>query len=71
MEAKINKDINIQINRELVRRKIADIFDEETANEYVRQIENHEIYVSRFGHWIDRVCGGALALLGVKVMSGS
>ncbi|ROV56871.1 LysE family translocator [Neisseria chenwenguii] len=22
------------------------------------------------GHWIDRVCGGALALLGVKVMSG-
>ena len=26
---------------------------------------------SRFGHWIDRVCGGALALLGVKVMSGS
>ena len=45
MEAEINKDINIQINRELVRRKIADIFDEETANEYVRQIENHEIYV--------------------------
>ena len=26
---------------------------------------------SRFGHWIDRVCGGALTLLGVKVMSGS
>lgn len=25
----------------------------------------------RFGHWIDRVCGGALALLGIKVMSGS
>ena len=25
----------------------------------------------RFGHWIDRVCGGALALLGVKVISGS
>lgn len=24
-----------------------------------------------FGHWIDRVCGGALALLGIKVMSGS
>lgn len=24
----------------------------------------------RFGHWIDRVCGGALALLGIKVMSG-
>ena len=25
---------------------------------------------SRFGHWIDRVCGGMLALLGVKVISG-
>ncbi|WP_416191167.1 LysE family translocator [Neisseria sp. CCUG12390] len=25
----------------------------------------------RFGHWIDRICGGALAALGVKVMSGS
>ncbi len=45
MEAEINKDINIQINRELVRRKIAELFDEETASEYIRQIENHEIYV--------------------------
>lgn len=25
----------------------------------------------RFGHWIDRICGGALALLGIKVMSGA
>ncbi|WP_165091034.1 LysE family translocator [Neisseria yangbaofengii] len=25
----------------------------------------------RFGHWIDRVCGGVLALLGIKVISGS
>lgn len=24
----------------------------------------------RFGHWIDRFCGGALALLGIKVISG-
>lgn len=23
-----------------------------------------------FGHWIDRFCGGALALLGIKVISG-
>ena len=45
MEAEINKDINIQINRELVRRKIAELFDEETASEYIRQIESHEIYV--------------------------
>ncbi len=45
MEAEINKDINIQINRELVRRKIASLFTEELSREYVRQIEAHEIYV--------------------------
>ena len=45
MEAEINKDINIQINRELVRRKIAQLFGEELAGEYIRQIEAHEIYV--------------------------
>ena len=45
MEAEINKDINIQINRELVRRKIAELFGEELAGEYIRQIEAHEIYV--------------------------
>lgn len=45
MEAELNKDINIQVNRALVRRKIASLYGEELANEYERQIEAHEIYV--------------------------
>src|SRR5690606_38935204 len=44
-EAEINKDINIQINRALVQRKIRELFGEELAAEYLRQIEAHEIYV--------------------------
>lgn len=45
MEAELNKDINIQVNRELVRKKIEQLFGVEMASEYIRQIENHEIYV--------------------------
>lgn len=45
MEAELNKDINIQVNRTLVSRKIAQLFSQELADEYIRQIEEHEIYV--------------------------
>ncbi|WP_347924258.1 anaerobic ribonucleoside-triphosphate reductase [Pontimicrobium sp. SW4] len=45
MEAELNKDINIQVNRALVKRKIEVLFGKELANEYERQIETHEIYV--------------------------
>ncbi len=45
MEAELNKDINIQVNRALVKRKIESLFGEDCANEYIRQIESHEIYV--------------------------
>lgn len=45
MEAELNKDINIQVNRALVKRKIESLFGKDLANEYVRQIESHEIYV--------------------------
>lgn len=45
MEAELNKDINIQVNRALVKRKIESLLGLELANEYVRQIESHEIYV--------------------------
>ncbi len=45
MEAELNKDINIQVNRQLVKNKIESLFGPKLANEYVRQIENHEIYV--------------------------
>lgn len=45
MEAEINKDINIQVNRELIKQKIQELFGHQLANEYIRQIEDHEIYV--------------------------
>ncbi|NCO63429.1 MAG: anaerobic ribonucleoside-triphosphate reductase [Flavobacteriales bacterium] len=45
MEAELNKDINIQINRALVKRKIASLCGDDLANEYIRQIESHEIYI--------------------------
>ncbi|SHG56581.1 anaerobic ribonucleoside-triphosphate reductase [Winogradskyella jejuensis] len=45
MEAEINKDVNIQVNRELIKQKINALYGEELANEYIRQIESHEIYV--------------------------
>ncbi|WP_029292682.1 anaerobic ribonucleoside-triphosphate reductase [Chryseobacterium hispalense] len=45
MEAELNKDINIQINRTLVFNKIEELFGENLANEYIRQLEEHEIYV--------------------------
>lgn len=45
MEAELNKDINIQVNRALIKRKIEELFGTETATEYIRQIEEHEIYV--------------------------
>ncbi|NNJ41032.1 MAG: anaerobic ribonucleoside-triphosphate reductase [Eudoraea sp.] len=45
MEAELNKDFNIQINRALVKQKIASLFGNELAEEYIRQIESHEIYV--------------------------
>lgn len=45
LESEINKDINIQINRALVSSRIQEMFGEEMAKEYNRQIEEHEIYV--------------------------
>lgn len=45
LEAEINKDINIQINRTLVSNKIESLFGADLAKEYIRQIESHEIYV--------------------------
>lgn len=34
----------IKINRSLMGEKIKDLYDKELAEEYVRQLENHEIY---------------------------
>lgn len=45
MESELMKDFFVQINRAQVAEKITEIFDQELADEYIRQIENHEIYV--------------------------
>lgn len=45
MEAELNKDINIQVNRKLISNKIKYLFGEDLAVEYIRQLNNHEIYV--------------------------
>lgn len=45
LEAELNKDINIQVNRRLVFNKISELYGLECANEYLRQIKKHEIYV--------------------------
>lgn len=45
MGAEINKDVNVQVNRSLIKDRIASMFNKELAAEYERQIEAHEIYV--------------------------
>ena len=45
MEYEIHKDINIQINRALICDKITELYGEDLAKEYIRQIEDHEIYI--------------------------
>lgn len=45
MENELMKDFFVQINRAKVSEKIAKLFDKKTACEYLRQIEQHEIYV--------------------------
>ncbi|MDO4642672.1 MAG: anaerobic ribonucleoside-triphosphate reductase [Cardiobacteriaceae bacterium] len=45
LENELMKDFFVQINREKVSQKIGELFGEALAQEYVRQIEAHEIYV--------------------------
>lgn len=45
LEAELMKDHFIQVNRKQVSNKINELFGEQLAQEYVRQIESHEIYV--------------------------
>lgn len=44
LESELHKDINIQINRKLIQNEITGLFGEELSGEYIRQLENHEIY---------------------------
>ena len=45
LESELMKDLMVQVNRAQVSRKIREIFDDATADEYLRQIEAHEIYI--------------------------
>lgn len=45
LETELMKDYFLQVNRSLVSKKIAELFGDDLAREYHRQIENHEIYV--------------------------
>lgn len=44
LSSEIHKDINIQINRRLIYDKLVELYDVDIANEYIRQLESHEIY---------------------------
>lgn len=44
LHGEIHKDINIQLNRAMNYDKIKELFGEHLAKEYLRQINNHEIY---------------------------
>lgn len=45
MESEIMKDFFVQVNRTQVSKKISELFGSELADEYLRQIDHHEIYV--------------------------
>jgi len=45
LESELMKDYFIQVNRALVADKIAELYGQSLADEYVRQITSHEIYV--------------------------
>lgn len=45
LEAELMKDFFVQVNRKQVSTKISELFGEDLGQEYIRQIEDHEIYV--------------------------
>lgn len=45
LEAELMKDFFVQINRKQVSTKISELFGADLGQEYIRQIEDHEIYV--------------------------
>ena len=45
LETELMKDFFVQVNRVKVKQKISALFGDALANEYLRQIEHHEIYV--------------------------
>lgn len=56
LSGEIHKDINVQLKRYLVSKKIEEMFGKELADEYNRQIESHEIYVHDESHFCKPYC---------------
>ena len=44
MTAELNKDVNIQVNRALMREKLTELYEASIADKYISQIERKEIY---------------------------
>jgi ribonucleoside-triphosphate reductase len=44
LNSEINKDISLQINRYILYKKIEEMFGKNDADEYIRQLEAHELY---------------------------
>lgn len=44
LSGEIFKDVSIQINRAMLCQRIEEMFDRSLADEYIRQLEDHEIY---------------------------
>ena len=44
MSGELNKYENIQLNRRMMKDKITELFGKGLAKEYIRQLEEHEIY---------------------------
>lgn len=44
LNGELYKDLNIQLKRSIIYDEIKTLFDEDLAREYIRQIEEHEIY---------------------------
>ena len=74
LAAELNKDINVQIKRYCVSQKIKEMFGEDLAKEYNRQIENHEIYIHDESHPFFDYCASVtlypFLLNGLKGLGG-
>lgn len=74
LAAELNKDINVQIKRYCISQKIKELFGEDLAKEYNRQIENHEIYIHDESHPFFDYCASVtlypFLLNGLKGLGG-
>ena len=74
LSGEIHKDINVQLMRYLVSKRIAEMYGEDLAKEYNRQIESHEIYIHDESHFCKPYCASItmypFLLEGLKGLGG-